>query len=337
MKNLIKALVKAFLINNKFLPPVKYAIIEVDNSYFGFFAHFINICGDLNEALRKNQKPFIDMKKNKSIYMRNDEVGKVNAWERYFQQPFPEISHELMDIRKSRQVIRWINNIYFVKVKRQWCGIKIMHYPDHFARPNDSMDFLTNEIEINYWRKFVHKYIKVNPEVEIYINNLKEKINFKEQDGIVGILVRGTDFINKKPYNHPVPPTAQEVLKKVQSVMKQFNCNRVFLATEDLSIYKFFNDNLEKNILISVPQVRHDDTQNEFLNEIYEKEDLDLYHLGLEYVATVLLLSKCRCLLSSRTSGGIAALIMSEGYEYTYFWNKGRYGVNGYMHEFNEP
>lgn len=47
----------------KMLPPIRYAIIEPECPFYGFFAHFINICGDLNEAIRCNQKTFIDMKK----------------------------------------------------------------------------------------------------------------------------------------------------------------------------------------------------------------------------------------------------------------------------------
>lgn len=331
MKKWLKKLLKN--INEKILPPIRYAIIEPDCPFYGFFAHFINICGDLNEAIRCNQKTFIDMKKNKSIYISSEEVGKVNAWERYFEQPFTEMNCELAELSQASLVVRWLNGVYFVKLNHTWVGVKVMHYPDKYVRPNDSMDFLTNEVEINYWREFVKKYIKFNADMVNYVNKLKEKINFIEEDRIVGVLVRGTDFINKRPYNHPVPPSAKEALDKVKKVMNEYQCKKVFLATEDISIYKYFENELGGGILLSIPQIRLGDTRDEFLSDIYVKANYDLNNLGQNYIATILLLSMCNCLLSSRTSGGIAALIFSEGYDYTYFWNKGRYGINEYMSE----
>lgn len=67
------------------------------------------------------------------------------------------------------------------------------------------------------------------------------------------------------------------------------------------------------------------------MNDVYEKENVDLHQLGLDYIATILLLSECDCLVAARTSGAVAALLLSPGYQYVYFWNKGRYSKNEYM------
>ena len=45
----------------------------------------------------------------------------------------------------------------------------------------------------------------------------------------------------------------------------------------------------------------------------------------MNYVLSVYILSKCRALAAGRTSGAIGALVMSEGYEHTFFWNEGMY------------
>ena len=42
---------------------------------------------------------------------------------------------------------------------------------------------------------------------------------------------------------------------------------------------------------------------------------------------------ECDCLAATRTSGAVSALLLSPGYRYTYFWNKGRYCKNEYKYE----
>jgi hypothetical protein len=39
-------------------------------------------------------------------------------------------------------------------------------------------------------------------------------------------------------------------------------------------------------------------------------------------------LTQCDCLISGRTSGAVAAMVIQPKYDYTYFWNLGRYGVD---------
>ena len=320
-------------IYDKILPKADYMIICPNAPDYGFFAHFLNICGDLNAAVGGGYKPFIDMKTYKSIFITEKEVGKINAWEQYFLQPFSEIEEDLENLKNAELKLKIKKNYYIVKKRNSDLKIiKRMDFPTMFARPDDSMEFLTNEEEINYWRKFVRTYVKINQNTLDYVNHLKKQINFCSEDKILGLLMRGTDYVNKKPYNHPIPPTPEEALKKVYMIMKEYNCNKVYLATEDEGVFKFFIENLGETLLF-VPQKRYINTGSICLNDIYERDNTDLHQLGLDYISTILLLSECDCLAATRTSGAVSALLLSPGYRYTYFWNKGRYCKNEYKYE----
>lgn len=318
-------------IYDKILPKADYMIICPKAPDYGFFAHFLNICGDLNAAIRGGFKPYIDMKTYKSIFITKQEVGEINAWEQYFLQPFPELEDNLKNFQNAKFKMRIKKNYYVLKKRKEGRKIiQIMDFPTAFVRPNDSMEFLTNESEISYWRNLVRTYVKVNQDTLKHITYLKKDIKFTSEDKVLGVLVRGTDFINKKPYNHPIPPTPEEALDKVYTVMKAYKCNKVYLATEDQGVFNYFQENLGKS-LIFVPQKRYVNTGTTCLNDVYEKENVDLHQLGLDYIATILLLSECDCLVAARTSGAVAALLLSPGYQYVYFWNKGRYSKNEYM------
>lgn len=44
----------------------------------------------------------------------------MNAWERYFEQPFTEMNFEWAELSKASLVVRWLNGVYFVKLNHTW-------------------------------------------------------------------------------------------------------------------------------------------------------------------------------------------------------------------------
>lgn len=68
------------LLNNKYL------MIEIEGNH-GFFSLFIRQLGWIDYALRHNMIPVVDMKNTKNMFLKNEEIGKINAYEYYFTQP----------------------------------------------------------------------------------------------------------------------------------------------------------------------------------------------------------------------------------------------------------
>ena len=62
-------------------------VLTVDASNGGLFALFRYFLGGIAYADRRGMLPVVDMKNTHNVYLSDDEVGHVNAWEYYFEQP----------------------------------------------------------------------------------------------------------------------------------------------------------------------------------------------------------------------------------------------------------
>lgn len=284
----------------------KYMIIKREGKHLGLFSYVITNLGNINYAIKKNMIPVIDMKTYKNAYLKDDQIGEINAWELYFEQP---LNVGLDQITSDETIV-------FEKIIRN--------------RPNDSMRFFKNNKVNNYWSLLRKKYIRLNEKTRIYIEEEYSRL-FSNQR-VLGVLCRGTDYVKLEPFRHPVQPTAEEVIEKSKKVMKKYNCEKIFLATEDMSILKKFENEFGDKLIINKSE-RFNNTDNNFLADIKFDRPNDEYLRGLEYLTTIVLLSRCNCLIGGRASGTIGAVLFSEGFEYTYFWNKGRYGTSKWFYE----
>ena len=70
-------------------------------------------------------------------------------------------------------------------------------------------------------------------------NNIIKTI-FKNSKNGLGVLLRGTDYVAMKPYNHPIPPKIEDVIKDVKLLDNKNKYNWIFLATEDNIIRDVF-------------------------------------------------------------------------------------------------
>ena len=187
------------------------------------------------------------------------------------------------------------------------------------------MEFLTNPYSLQYWRDICKKYIRFNPEISDSLNKRKEEILDSREGKKLGILCRGTDYINLKPIGHPIQPTIDIVINKAKCLMKEKKCEYIFLATEDSDILKRFQAEFGYYVLVN-QSTRFSDTKGRFLSEIMEEKKVEKYESGLNYLTSIYLLSQCDYLIAGRVSGLLGALLMNESYKYQYFWNYGSYG-----------
>ena len=56
----------------------------------------------------------------------------------------------------------------------------------------------------------------------------------------------------------------------------------------------------------------------------------DYYLRGKEYLTTIVMLSRADCFIGGRTSGTVGMMLLSDGFEYSYVYNLGRYGMDGF-------
>jgi len=259
------------------------------------------ILGGIAFADKNNFAPVVDMKSYKNAYLYDDEVGHINAWEYYFEQP-ENISLE--DALSSQKYIVGPDSV--------------MHDWPSF---NTSDFYYNRDGVLDYWRKYCRKYIKFKPEVLEKLKTLQEKTKGKK---ILGVSVRGTDVVAKKPHAHPIPPTPEQAIEKVQEVLSEKNFDAVYLATEDKNILKKFQDAFGEK-LITFEQDYLDYDPNEWVTAQFTDRKNDRYLRGLEYLVSKLMLAKCQGFIASISSGSMGAMCLSEGFEYLYIFDLGVY------------
>ena len=77
---------------------------------------------------------------------------------------------------------------------------------------------------------------------------IMEKL-FKKSKNILGVKLRGTDYLAKRPKDHPIQPKVEQVISDVKSMDNRNKYDFIFFTTEDEIIrHKFqpeFKDKLK--------------------------------------------------------------------------------------------
>lgn len=282
-------------------PDKTFYIIRRRDLYCGLFSLFLTNLQRIDDAVKKGYIPVVDMQNDFNIYLAQDKIGKENSWEYFFQQP---MGYGLEDIKKSKNVIVGSGAV-----------------PDMF--PYLELDFLTGKSgELEYWRKLTKQYIQLSPEAAKVIQEEYNKL-FHPGDKVLGVKCRGTDYANGKPKNHPVQPTPEQAVEKAAEIFESRQCTKVFLATEDEIFYQIFREKFGDKLLVNKTDYAKYQGGSTGREE-YERGDGG-YRAGMEYLVTTMLLAKCNCLCAGCVSGTVAALLLTEGYEYTYLFDLGIY------------
>ena len=165
------------------------------------------------------------------------------------------------------------------------------------------------------------------PSIKRYLDESVKEIFGDERD-ILGIIVRGTDFVETKPKGHAIQPTAEQVIDKVKELQGKLHFKKIYLATEDVKIY----DKIKAafgDMLIENNSFKYNTVNNKllYLNKVDRKDHF--YNLGKEYIRSIYLLSQCKYFIGGRANGALAVWIMTNGfksYDYVYMWDLGNYG-----------
>lgn len=273
-----------------------FYVVRRNSKTVGLFSYVLTALGHIKMAEEKGYISVIDMKNNISPYL--DIENPKNVWEYYFEQP---AGYSLDDIDRSRNIILGSGDLPKI-------------FPDY--------TMLGSLGEVKVWRDLFHKYIRLN-------EKMKERVAFAEKElfkgeRILGVLCRGTDYKETKPKGHPVQPEAEMVIEKAAMAMKEHNCSKIYLATEDREILQKFREEFGDRLLFPKVEMRPYD-KKKLITEIEVERENDRRLKGEEYLIQIALLSKCNCFIGSRCGGCYGALLMSDGYEWEYIWDLGLY------------
>ncbi len=253
----------------------------------------------INYAVDKGYIPFVDWKNFKTQYS----DGIVNAWEYFFKQPYDveEINvYQSKTVYISGWTFRNLNpkglfgsNVFFNKKLREECT-------DIFK-----------------------KYLKISDEVMKMVNSECEYLKI---DNCIGVYVRGTDYVKVRPSGEYIQPTAEQVINKMLEFKEKYPNASFFLVTEDGDIFDCISEVFPDDI--------HIVSYDRFIRGYEEKVvlsksnvlDSDKKRRGQEYLTKMIILSKCKYLISSITQGSKFSYIMNDGkYRDEFIFNLGLY------------
>ena len=231
----------------------------------GLFSNLIYVLNHLKIANNHNFIPVIDMQNFPTIYNEEKMVnGTKNSWDYYFKKVS---KYNLNEVYKSKNVILSHNKFYKV-------------FTHKIYNDNDLL-MLINRIVI---KKNIR--LKANK----FLNN-KKIDKFKT----LGIHYRGTSY--KDSANHPFPPTYNQLIKKIDTLIRLHKCDRIFLATEDQEMFDLVVKKY-KNTITFYNSFRSlkDDAFKKYTRPNHR------FKLGEEILIESLILSKCKVFLFVETN-----------------------------------
>ena len=268
-------------------PDKTFFVIRRAQCKAGLFSLVMTNMGLVKTALDRGYIPVIDMQSERNTYLDEDQVGKENAWEFYFEQP---CGYGLDDIGRSKNII----------LSSGLVGKNNFFPEERMVRKPE---------EYQMWRRLFQKYFHVKKEILEEAEELRKEMFHGER--VLGVLCRGTDYTNTRPKDHPIQPEAADVIDKVNEVLEKQKCEYIYLATEDYDIHSAFEKQYGSR-LRSMKTRRYHNTGNENINDISARGEKNRYLLGKDYLITILLLADCDCLVAGSAGGTYGALLMGH-------------------------
>ena len=252
----------------------------------------------IDYAKKKGYIPFVDWKNYKTQYY----DGKNNVWN-YFFQPVSNVKEE--EVYKSK-------NVYL----SGWT------FKDINSIGLFEADIFFNEEIL----KNSNKILKENLVFNNVVNQIvEEESKLLDIQNCIGVYVRGTDYVKLRPSGEYVQPDVKMVEKQISYFIDKYNAP-IFLVTEDGNIY----DELIKKYSDAIRIVSYDSfIRNYDGKNVLSKSNVlndDKRIRGQNYLVKMILLSKCKYLISSITQGSKFSYALNGGmYEDQYIFNLGLY------------
>lgn len=281
--------------------------IEEDNKNLGFFAmyrrwleylYFADICG---------YTPVISAGENFSYREKKTIYNTQNAFEYYFLQP-SEVT--VQEIRKSSRVV--MSDV----MHREMVALILT------GRVND---YKYTKRYLYMMSRIIRKYVEFNKHTQSYLNESLKIIDF-DDNKVLGVHIRGTDF-RAKFYNHPVYVTEDECFLEIDNLLEKKEYSRIFVATDDKRILEKFSCRYGNKLVFFEDVQRGNGNRSVAFSSAPRNEHK--YHLGLEVIRDMYVLSRCAGLVAGISQVAICAQIYklsrNEHYEDIKMINKGVY------------
>ena len=204
--------------------------------------------------------------------------------------------------------------ILFKNIKYFECQPKILPNFNNFLKTNS----------IKYWHIIAKKYMPIKEEIIKESSDIINKI-FKGKTNILGVLLRGTDYLARKPRNHPIPPKTEDAIKDVKHLDDKYKYDWIFLTTEDTIIREEFirGVGIKVKCLLNKKQISYNYKNRRHIGYyLGNKKNIEYNKI---YLLNILILSQCLDFLGAKTNGTIGVFILTKGFRNYKVYNLGVY------------
>lgn len=233
-------------------------------------------------AIDNGMIPIIDMQTRWNIYLEENEVGKVNSWEKFYRQPMDITLAECIksnDFEEGSYSQEWFNYVRSRKLR---------------IKDNE------------YLRACYQKYVRYNEETEDKLNKLYSALlvsnGLLPDARLIGVCMRGSDY---KQFHHMKQPPVEYVRTVVDKNTELIHCDGIFIATEDAKIMKSIKATFNDYKIISYKAGEIDYSSGLIGRQIRQSKSAD--EAGFDYLFTLYALNKCSCLIGGLCGATIVA------------------------------
>lgn len=224
------------------------------------------------------------------------DMSGEDVWGMFFKQVSP---HSLQEVYNSRHVVLDQNS-----------NLNMNPYLTEFV-------FSNQRAELRYGPE-----LQLTDEAQAYVDEKLSHVFPTEKKHILAVVVRGSDYLAPSVQKYvPHGITAEETLEKAIQYVREKKFDHVFLATEDQSYLRLFQNSELKDRLLYVDQERVDysreENTNKLLIEIYAQEKKDPIKRTLDYICVLEAVPRCDALLANVSCGVVTySLGRKQDYEF---------------------
>ena len=261
-------------------PEKKYYVVRPRGKDEGLLSSAFAVIREVKWARDNGYIPYVDFRSSICQYHVDRLVnGTDNAWEYFFLQP-EKLSLDELKTKKNVALGGW--------------GFE--------SRNLRSID-ISNE------------KIRFQP----YVMDMADDYLRKEFDGkkVLGVFVRGTDYVALKPKNHPIQPSINDVKNKIDEFMQKYAFDKIYVVTEDFSYFDFLYSSFPGKVCSYGENFVKDYNGHDYVSNSFHG---DAYERGLNYLIRIIVLSKCSYVICSKASGSAFAELIREKEPVAIYW-----------------
>lgn len=302
-------------------PDKVYAVFQRFSQIEGLFSDFYVFAAAADWAVEHGLIPIFDRKTYPPMqYLEKSEYGKKNGWEEYFKQPCGVSLEDVENGGKKNVRIylvpHFYNDIVFDICRKT--GSKL------------------RGDELRVYQCFIKKYMRPQDAMKKKIDEEFRKL-FAARGKVLGISWReGYTILYEKQNgsyigeNHPLMPKMKDVIPDVHEMMREWECDSIFLSCETYDCRELFLKEFGDRVFWLDRRIRW---AKDYGISIEAFETIDKQEMAQSYMTEVYLLSKCQCAcFAGKTSGNEMAILLRDNgeYEHLKIYDTGRYHAKEY-------